>query len=269
MNDHLLRHLAPISDEAWKVIEDDVRPRLEVYLAARKLVDFRGPMSWEHSATSLGRVREIEGPSPDMTAAQRLVLPLVEVRAELSLSRRELDNVERGARDISLDSLDTAARNFAIAENQAIFHGYQAAAITGIIEASSHDPITLDADLNRHPGLVARAVDVLRTAGIRGPYGLAIAPDIYTAIVETTEHGGYPLFQHLRDILAGPLVWAPGIECGVVISQRGGDFLFESGQDISIGFSGYDADDVNLYLEESYTFRVIEPAAAVALQPST
>ena len=84
-------------------------------------------------------------------------------------------------------------------------------------------------------------------------------------MIETTEHGGYPLFDHLRKILGGPIVWAPGVEGAVVISLRGGDFLFESGQDLSIGYAHHDADAVHLYLEETFTFRVATPEAAVPL----
>ena len=65
-------------------------------------------------------------------------------------------------------------------------------------------------------------------------------------MVETTEHGGYPLFDHLRKILDGPLVWAPGVDGGVVLSLRGGDFLFECGQDIAIGYDSHDAENVGL-----------------------
>jgi uncharacterized linocin/CFP29 family protein len=53
----------------------------------------------------------------------------------------------------------------------------------------------------------------------------------------------------------------------VVLSQRGGDFLFESGQDLSIGYDSHDADVVRLYLEESFSFRVATPEAAVVLEP--
>ena len=267
MSDHLFRHLAPITEVGWSAIEDDVKPRLQVQLAGRKLVDFTGPAGWEHSATNLGRSQLIAGPSADITAAQRLVLPLVEVRAEFSLSRRELEDVDRGARDVQFAALENAAHRFALAENQVVFHGYPAAGVMGIVEASSHAPITLDAHPDRYPAAVAGAVDLLRNSGIGGPYGVAIAPDIYTEIAETAEHGGYPLFDHLREILGGPVVWAPGIEGGVVISQRGGDFLFESGQDLSIGYEGHDADSVQLYLEESFSFRVATPEAAVALTP--
>ena len=108
-------------------------------------------------------------------------------------------------------------------------------------------------------------MEVLLSSGVGGPYGLALGPEVYKSVVETTEHGGYPLFDHLRKILDGPLVWAPGVDGGVVLSLRGGDFLFESGQDLSIGYDSHDSDKVGLYIEESFSFHVATPEAAVAL----
>jgi uncharacterized linocin/CFP29 family protein len=86
-------------------------------------------------------------------------------------------------------------------------------------------------------------------------------------VIETAEHGGYPLFDHLRKILGGPIVWSPGVEGAVVLSQRGGDFLFDSGQDLAVGYDRHDAEDVHLYLEESFSFRVATPEAAVTIVP--
>ena len=40
---------------------------------------------------------------------------------------------------------------------------------------------------------------------------------------------GYLLLDHLRQILGGPVVWAPGVEGGVVLSLRGGDFVLDCG----------------------------------------
>ena len=73
------------------------------------------------------------------------------------------------------------------------------------------------------------------------------------------------MFDHLRKILDGPIVRAPGVEGALVLSMRGGDFLFESGQDLSIGYESHDAEAVRLYLEESFSFRVATGEAAVAL----
>ena len=144
-----------------------------------------------------------------------------------------------------------------------MFHGWEAAGITGIAEASTHDAIALGDDCERYPRHVARAVEALLRAGIDGPYGLALGPDAYTRVLETSEHGGYPLLDHLRKIVGGPLVWAPGVQGAVVVSQRGGDFLFEVGEDLSIGYHEHRADAVDLYLLESFTFRVATPEAAV------
>jgi uncharacterized linocin/CFP29 family protein len=263
---HLLRPLAPVPDDAWEAIDQEIRPRLETHLAARKLVDFEGPLGWTHSATNLGRVTSIAGPSPDVTGSQRRVLPLVELRADFVLRRSEIDDAERGAQDLDFAGLEEAGRRIALAENTAVFHGYSAGQIKGITESTSHPPLTLSADAEHYPTAVAEAVDVLRGAGIGGPYGLALSPGIYTEIVHTAEHGGHLLLDHLRQILGGPLVWAPGVEGGIVLSLRGGDFLFECGQDISIGYAWHDAESVALYLEESFSFRVVEPDAAVALR---
>jgi uncharacterized linocin/CFP29 family protein len=49
--------------------------------------------------------------------------------------------------------------------------------------------------------------------------------------------------------------------------MRGGDFLFDSGEDISIGYEQADATTVNLYLTESFSFRIVTQEAAVALAP--
>ncbi len=266
MMDHLLRELAPIPDAAWAQIEQEAKRRLVTQLAGRKLVDFSGPHGWEYSATNVGRAGAITGPSQGVSAVQRRVLPLVELVAEFRVSRIELEDAERGAQDLDLEELDEAVRQIALGENVTVFHGYPAAGMRGITECSAHEPIPFEDDMEQYPKVVARATDVLRRAGIEGPYGLAISPEIYTGIVETTEHGGHLLLDHLRQILDGPLVWAPGVQGGVVISLRGGDFMLDCGEDLSIGYRAHDTDVVRLYLEESFSFRVIEPDAAVALR---
>jgi uncharacterized linocin/CFP29 family protein len=263
---HLMRELAPVSDAGWELLDEEARERLRPSLAARRLVDFGGPRSWEHSATNLGRAEKIESPATDgVLAKQRRVQPLVELRAEFAISLAELRDNDRGAVDADLAPLDEAAQRIAIAENVAVFHGWRQAGIAGIAEASPVAPQALGDSSENYPRSVARAVEALRAVGVEGPYGLALGPDEHTRVIETAEHGGYPLFDHLAKILAGPIVWAPGVKGAVVLSLRGGDFLFESGQDLAIGYSHHDADAVHLYLEESFSFVVATPEAAAPL----
>jgi uncharacterized linocin/CFP29 family protein len=266
---HLLRETAPISDDAWREIDTEARSRLTPALGARKLVDFIGPLGWEQSAASLGRVDPVEGEHiVGVAALRRRVLPFVELRAPFDVSREELRAIDRGAVDPDFEALDAAVERMSIAENVAVFHGLRAAGIHGLAESEAHPPVQVgEADFERYPSYVARAVEMMLSVGIDGPYGLALGPDHYTGVIETTEHGGYPLLEHLRQILGGPIVWAPGMRGGVVVSLRGGDFLFESGQDLSVGYNAHDADAVHLYLEESFSFRIATADAAVALRP--
>ncbi len=264
---HLLRSHAPISDAGWELLDQEARDRLAPALAARKLVDFRGPCGWKHSATNLGRVTPLDGaPCDGVLGLQRRVLPLIEVRADFEVSRAELRDAERGADDADLGPLDSAAHRIAVAENIAVFHGWQGA-IGGISEVSPHEQVQLAESAERYPLQVAGAIDGLLSRGIGGPYGLALGPEHYRLVVEAAEHGGYPLREHLAKILEGPIVWAPGVHGAVIVSLRGGDFVLESGQDLAIGYDSHDSDVVRLYLEESFSFHAATPEAAVALKP--
>jgi uncharacterized linocin/CFP29 family protein len=266
---HLMREVAPISGHAWEQIDDEAKDRLTTYLAARRVVDFQGPLGWSHSAVNLGTSTSISGPTmgDGVQARARQVLPLVELRVPFTLERSELDDADRGNDDIDLDPVVKAAAAIALAENVAVFHGYEAGGITGIAQASVHEPVEASGSLQDFPKFVAHAVERLRLAGVTGPYGLALSSEVWTDVVETTEHGGYPLFRHLDQILdGGPIVWSPGVEGGVVLSMRGGDFELSAGQDLSVGYLAHDAATVTLYLEESFTFRVLSEDAAVVLR---
>ena len=262
---HLLRNLAPISDAAWGELDEEARERLGPALAGRRLVDFSGPHGWSYSATTLGRTSGLEtAPCTGVSGRQRRVLPLVEVRSDFELSLEELRDFDRGAADADLEPLDKAAHQMAVAENIAVFHGWQGA-IAGISEVCPHDPVPLGTVTDEYPRPVAAAVQQLLQNGVKGPYALALGGEQYQSVVETAEHGGYPLLEHLRKILDGPIVWAPGVKGAVVLSLRGGDFLFESGQDLSLGYSSHDGNVVRLYLEQSFSFHVATPEAAGVL----
>lgn len=269
MTDHLLRSHAPIPAAGWEQIDDEAKTRLTPRLAARRLVDWSGPHGWTHSATNLGRTASLETAPPGtksetIVARQRRVLALCEFRVSFTVECSALQDAERGAIDVDYADLDRAAYDAALIENRAVFHGWPDAGITGITESSSHPSLTLGQKATAYPHTIAKATDILRQAGIEGPYALAIGPEGYTRIAEATEQG-YPLHAHLTKILGGDVVWAPGLDGALVVSKRGGDFILDVGQDLSIGYLQHDAELVTLYFEESFSFRVTEPDAAVVL----
>ena len=58
---HLMRELAPVTDDSWSQIDDEAARSLKHFLAARRLVDFSGPLGWEFSAVDVGRVDPLDG----------------------------------------------------------------------------------------------------------------------------------------------------------------------------------------------------------------
>ena len=261
----LLRELAPVTAEAWALIEEEARRTLKLKLAARKLVDFSGPLGWEASAVNLGRFARLDkGPAEGVEARLRKVQPLVELRIPFELQREELEAAGRGANDPVLDPVREAAGAAAIAEDRAVFNGFAGAAIRGIVEEAAPAKLTLSDDYQAYPGVVADAVNKLHLAGVQGPYGIALGPRCYAGLTKTTQ-GGYPVMEHVRRLLDGPIVWAPAVDGAVVLSLRGGDFELTVGQDFSIGYVEHTTSAVRLYLQESFTFRVLSAEAAVPL----
>jgi uncharacterized linocin/CFP29 family protein len=99
---------------------------------------------------------------------------------------------------------------------------------------------------------------------VAGPYSLLLSADTWTAVSETSDHG-YPVREHLARLLDGDIIWAPAIDGALLVSGRGGDYELRLGQDLSIGYLSHDADHVELYFTESFTFAVYTAEASVAI----
>src|SRR5690349_22223324 len=170
--DNLHRELAPVSAAAWAQIEEEATRTFKRHLAGRRVVDVGGPEGYGLSAVGTGRVREIDAPANGVLVRQRMAVPLVELRAPFALSREEIDDVERGAKDSDWQPVKDAARQVAFAEDRTIFHGNPAAGIVGVAPSSSNPPLPVPSEIERLPDTVARALSALRLAGVDGPYSL-------------------------------------------------------------------------------------------------
>jgi len=266
MTDILKRNLAPIADGGWREIEKQSARTLEGNLSGRKLVDFCGPHGWNFAAVNLGKLETGAGETADGVAwGLRKVLPLIEVRVPFSLGIWELDDIERGAKNPDLRALTAAARKVAMYEETVIYRGFSAAGVQGLITGSVHPPVPLGPDRSGLVEFVESALLTIQKAGIGGPYALVLGTEPYKWLM-AGEPGAYPVRERVQALVAGGIHWSPVLQGGAVLSRRGGDFELTVGQDLSIGYKLHTAQEVELYFAESFTFRVLEPAAAVALE---
>jgi uncharacterized linocin/CFP29 family protein len=138
----------------------------------------------------------------------------------------------------------------------------------GIRESTSNPIKALPEDVRNYPDAVAEALNQLRLAGVSGPYAVLLGAVEYTGLAETRDDG-YPVLEHVKRIIDGNIVLAQAIRGAFVLTTRGGDFELNIGQDVSIGYLSHTDTIVRLYLQETFTFRVLTSEASVALSPSS
>lgn len=260
---NLHRELAPISATAWADMEAEARRTFERHVAGRRIVDVPDPAGPQLAAVGAGHLDLIEPPAEGIVAHLRRSQPLVELRVPFTVDRRQVDDVERGARDTDWQPVKDAARRIAFAEDRAVFEGYAAAHIEGVRASSSNRSLTLPSEPRDYPTAISQAVSALRLAGVAGPYSLALSADAYTVVTETAEYG-YPIYEHIARVIDGDIVWAPAIDGAFLLATRGGDFELRIGQDLSIGYLAHDSTSLQLYFQETLTFLAYTAEASVA-----
>jgi uncharacterized linocin/CFP29 family protein len=242
---NLYRDLAPITEEAWAEIEMEATRTFKRHIAGRRVVDVSDPGGPVTAAVGTGHLLDVSAPGDGVIAHLRESKPLVRLRVPFTLSRNDIDDVERGSQDSDWDPVKDAAKKLAFVEDPAL---------------------ALPSDAREIPDVIAQALSELRLAGVDGPYSVLLSADVYTKVSETTEHG-YPIREHLNRLVDGDIIWAPAIDGAFVLSTRGGDFDLQLGTDVSIGYLTHHAETVELYLQETLTFLCYTAEASVALTP--
>lgn len=266
--DLLKRELAPIVDEAWSAIDDEARTALKTTLSARKFVDVDGPYGWDYTAAGAGRL-DLPGAAnaEGIRFGVYRVQPLLEFRTTFELNIWELDNIKRGADDVNLEPVTQAAERAAHFEDNVVFQGMkQDAGIVGLQEAASdeHETIALGQSQRDALDAISRAILTLQDAAVEGPYCMVAGPDVWRQLASFAE--GYPLYRHVERLIEGPVIYSPAVQGAYLISQRGGDLQLILGQDFSIGYESHTSEAVKLFLTESFTFRILDPAVAVPMR---
>lgn len=258
----LKKSIAPITDKAWEEITDRTKQILGTYLTARKFVDIDGPNGLEQGGVSTGRLIVPENQSHEgINYGIREILPFVEIRKPFELDLWELDNIERGAKDVDLTPLEDAVKEVAFFEEKVIYEGFDPIKIKGLEQSSDNSIVDMPGDADAFLKELVNQILHLGHNGVEGPYTLVINSKEWLELVRLSE--GYPIQMQLKDILGGSVVINQANQNSFLVSERGGDYELVQGQDITLGYDSHDTHKVKLYLTASFTFRVLSPEAIV------
>lgn len=263
--DILRKSLAPISDKAWEEINDEAKDTLKTALSARKFIDVEGPKGFDFAAVSTGRLDVPKNQAKNsVNYGIHNVMPIVEARVPFELDIWELDNISRGNEDVDLDNLVDAAKKIAQFEDEAIFKGFKPAHIDGLLNISEHKELQLTSNYEKLVNLISQAIISFREEAIEDSYNLVVGHELYKYI--NSYNMDYPLRKHIESIINGKIILSDYIENAILVANRGGDFRLTLGQDFSIGYESHNQQKVQLYLTESFTFQVLDPAAVIVFK---
>jgi len=264
--DILRKSLAPISQQAWDEIEEQAKIVLSNVLTARRFVDVDGPHGIDHAAVNLGRLDiPEEQKEKDVRYGINRVQPLMETRKSFKLNIWELDNAVRGAEDVDLEELEKAAKEIAEFEENAVYNGFDKACIKGLKKDSAHKAMKFPEEEKDILKIIVDALNQMKEASVDGPFNLILGTEKWQKLM--IHGGGYPLYKKVQDVMGGgEIILNPYIKEGYLVSTRGGDFKLTLGTDFSIGYESHNEKEVQLFLSESFTFQVLEPAAVITFE---
>ena len=263
----LRRNAAPLSQKAWKEIDDIALSMFKQTVVARRIVDFNGPRGWDHIGTQSGTFKA--APAPKIAGKVKYSIPdvmlLTELRANFTVSWADIDIFERVGPALESKTIEEAARDMAMAEDALVLYGSDG---TPGLLSPKETPRVKTSDWSQPGRLVAdmlAAVEQLDTLSVKGPYEAVLSPHHYYAYLRQTGEGGvYPAAKQLGIVIA-KVYSSPAIEGAALFSARGGDFMITVGGDFTVGYRAHDDKSVHLFAVETIAAQVLTPEAVCVI----
>lgn len=256
----LYRELAPVSANAWGEIEERAKEVLKSYLSARKVVKVNGPKGLDYNVISEGRLGPIKKEG-NIGFSNYNILPLTEIRTEFEMDRWELDNIERGAKDVDYEPLENAVKEIALFEENAIYNGLEEAFIKGIDNMVQLEPIALGNDPTSIMEAITKGLITLKENFQEGPFSLVVNEEAYKRIL--SKETAYPLDERIEKLIGGKIVFSHVVNGAYLLPYDHDDLELTIGRDFSIGYQYHTSEKVRFFITESFTFRVLDPTLIV------
>src|SRR5699024_1699031 len=96
----------------------------------------------------------------------------------------------------------------------------------------------------------------LRENFVEGPLALVVGKEAIKRLSNGSQY--YPLKKTIEELIGGKIIFSNTLEGAFLIPYDHEDLELTIGQDFSIGYEDHDAQEVRLFITESFTFRVLD-----------
>jgi uncharacterized linocin/CFP29 family protein len=251
------KNLAPMPNSAWEEINERAEDVINSMLTTRKSLKVNGPFGLDKTMVASGRLNLVKNSiKENVKIGLYDIKPLLETRINFELSRWELDNILRGAKDIDLENLEKAAHELALFEEEVIYNGLKEANIKGLVNEAGHR-MSLNNDSQDILDKISDAVFTLKKSYVSGPFNLIVSKDLYKALNKI--HGAKILRDLVKSIIGGNVYLSEVINGGLLLPLNHDDIEFTIGQEYTVGYENHNEKDIKLFIMNSFTLRVLDP----------
>lgn len=257
----LSREEAPWDARVWEILDRTATETARSFLSGRRLVQVEGPYGLGVQNVTGGEV-EVE---PGVSTGK--AVPTFFLYESVKIFKRDLAAYERDGIMPPLESVTKAALDVARKEDDIIFNGRQGA--SGLLTAAESRRVGLSAwdQVGTAAGDITKAVNELDTAGLHGPYALALSPARYNLLFRLYAQGAMSELEHVRLMATSGVFKAPILsKGGVLIAANPGFNALILGQDLMLGFIGATPDAFELALSESFSLVIRMPGSICILE---
>ena len=250
-----------ITSELMEQIEKATVSAARDVISGRRIIDVEGPYGMGLTTLEVGNDDKCREPGPEEASAvvsRAVSMPMIYRR--FAISKRRIAAFQKMGQPLNLKAAEDAAQAVAAREEEFVYNGQAEFHLSGLLTAEGRQSIKGGNWDNVDEVLadVIGAVNVLDGRGYRGPYGLALAPELYNNLFRRYPGSDLLQIEHLKRLCTRGIVKA-AITGGVLISRDVGSIVL--GQDLQVSHLTTDAAHEHFSVSESLVLKIEAPDA--------
>jgi uncharacterized linocin/CFP29 family protein len=220
-----------ITAELMQQIENAAVSAARDVLGGRRIIDVEGPYGVGLTTVEVGNDDKCREPGPlEASAVVSRALSVPMIYRRFAISKRRIAAFREMGQPLNLKVAEDAAQAVAAREEEFIYFGQPDFNLSGLLTAPGRQTVKAGNWDNVDEVLadVINAVNVLDSKGYRGPYGLALAPELYNNLFRRYPGSDLLQIEHLKRLCTRGIVKA-AIEGCVPVARDVGSIVL--GQD--------------------------------------
>jgi uncharacterized linocin/CFP29 family protein len=252
---------SPVSSELIQRLEEAAVSAARDVISGRCIIDVEGAYGVGLTTVEVGNDDKCREPKPEEASAvvsRAVSVPMIYRR--FAISKRRIAAWQQMGQPLNVRAAEDAGQAVAAREEEFIYQGQTDFHLGGLLTVAGRQILKAGNWSNVEQVLedVITAVNMLDDKGYRGPYGLALAPELYNNLFRRYPGSDLVQIEHLKRLCTRGIVKAH-IEGGVLIARDVGSIVI--GQDLQITHLNSDAAHENFSASESIVLKIEAPEA--------